>query len=78
MTAAHVPPNSRRRLLRFSGWFASVQALVMILIGSVYLLQLGWPSSMVAQLYTVTAFPMHFAMLAFVPWLVLLVPLCIA
>lgn len=68
---------SRSRLLRYTGWLATCQALLMLLVGSLYLIHLGWPTGWLAQIYTLTAFIMHFFMLAFVGWLLLQVPLII-
>jgi len=67
----------RRRLLRTTGWFACTVALLLLLLGTQYLSHYVLPDQCDARLYTVLAYTSHMAVLAFLPWLLLVAPLCL-
>ena len=63
---------SRGLMLRWVGWFGIVNALLFALIGTRYLLAFGMPSSGVATVYVALAFLGQFAVLGFLPMMLLL------
>mgnify|MGYP001827859323 FL=1 len=65
---------SRGLLIRWIGWFGIANGLLFALIGSRYLLAFGVPGSTVALIYVALAFVAHFALLGFLPMLLLLGP----
>jgi hypothetical protein len=68
---------TRRQLWRWLGWFGAVNAGLLLLIGLRYLGGYGWPESTLGMLYVPLTLLGHFALLAFLP-LVLLAGLAIA
>ena len=77
--SASQPRNrtGRGELIRWAGWFGIVNALLFALVGARYLLAFGMPTSGVAFVYMVLAFVAHFALLGFLPMLLLLGPAAI-
>ncbi len=67
----------RPELVRSSGWYFLTIALLLELLGLRYLADFPWPADALARIYTVIAYASHFALLAVVPWS-LLVPLLAA
>ena len=66
--------SARRRLLRWASWFAVVNAGLLALIGLRYLWYYVHLSPSVAWVYALLTFVGHFAALAYLPFLVVLVP----
>ncbi len=64
----------RRRLLRWGSWFAVANAGLVAVIGVRYLWQYTAPSAPIAWLYVLVATAGHWAALAYLPFLVILVP----
>jgi membrane-anchored protein YejM (alkaline phosphatase superfamily) len=67
--------TTRRRLLRWGSWFALVNAGGLALIGLRYLAHYAAPGLSVAWLYALVAYLGHVSALAYLPFLLLLVPL---
>ena len=63
-------PINRRRLFRWVAWFSFANTIFLLFIAFRYLHLMGWPSTWVAQLFTVLAVPGHFVMMAMVPLLI--------
>jgi len=61
---------SRSRLFRWVAWFSFANTFFLLLIAFRYLHLMDWPSTWVAQLFTVLALPGHFVTVAMVPLLV--------
>jgi hypothetical protein len=64
----------RRRLLRWGGWFALVNAGLLALIGVRYLWHYTAPAVPTAWLYVLVATAGHWAALAYIPFLLVLAP----
>ena len=67
-------PESRRSLLKWGGWFAAFNILLMCIIGLRYLLAYPWPEEIDARIYAVTAYLGQFSLLTFLPYLLIIVP----
>ncbi|MBE9548658.1 MAG: DUF3413 domain-containing protein [Proteobacteria bacterium] len=65
----------RSRLLRFIGWFSAVNALLLGLIGTRFLLYYGLPEGVLAGIYLLLAWTGYYSVLAFVPFFLLSLPL---
>jgi len=65
---------ARGLLIRWIGWFGIVNALLFAIVGSRYLLAFGAPESGVAFIYVALAFVGQFAVLGFLPMMLLLGP----
>jgi len=68
---------SRGTLLRWIGWFGIANAALFALVGFRYLLAFGWPESGIASVYVLLAFVGQFALLGFLPLMLLLGPLAL-
>ena len=66
-----------RALLKWGGWFTLVNALLMGIIGIRYLLSAPMPQEGLAQFYLFTAYVGHFAFLAYVSYILIILPLTI-
>lgn len=66
------PRRSLVALLRWAAWLCVANAGLMAVIGVRYLMFFDLPQGAVAVFYVVTAYVGHFAMLAFIPMLVIL------
>jgi len=69
--------TGRGELIRWAGWFGIVNALLFALVGARYLLAFGMPASGIAFVYMVLAFVAQFALLGFLPMLLLLGPVAL-
>lgn len=67
--------STRRSLLRWASWFFIINAGVMALVGMRYLADLPWPDSTLALVYTITAYLGHFALLGYLPFVLVVLPL---
>lgn len=65
----------RSRLLCFIGWFSAVNALLLGLIGTRFLLYYGLPEGVLAGIYLLLAWTGYYSFLAFVPFFLLSLPL---
>jgi len=68
----------RGALVRWTGWFGIVNAALFALVGTRYLFAFGWPESGIAILYVGLAFVAQFALLGYLPLMILLGPLAVA
>jgi len=66
---------TRRRLLRWGSWFAAVNAGCLAVIGLRYLVHYRAPGLSLAWAYALVAYLGHVSVLAYVPFLLLLLPL---
>jgi membrane-anchored protein YejM (alkaline phosphatase superfamily) len=66
------PALSRGTLVRWVGWFGLVNGFLAALIGLRYLLAYGMPESGIAVVYMTLAFVTQFAVLGFIPLMLLL------
>lgn len=62
---------TRGLLLRWSAWFGLANAALFSLIGIRYLFIYGWPADLLAAVYVALAFPAQFALLAYLPMVLL-------
>jgi len=69
--------SSRRRLLRWGSWFAVANAALLALVALRYLWYYSALGPSAAWLYAVVAFAGHMFLLAYLPFLVLLVPVIV-
>ena len=69
--------NARRRLLRWGSWFAVVNAAVLGIVGLRYLWHYSPPVPSVGWGYAVLAYVGHLTSLAYVPFLLVLVPVIV-
>ncbi|CAG0944749.1 Inner membrane protein YejM [Gammaproteobacteria bacterium] len=69
--------DSRRRLLRWIGWFVAANAALYALLGLRYLLLVPWQADALGLVYALLAYVGQFALLAALPAILLLVPLCL-
>lgn len=69
--------STRRRLLRWGSWFAVVNAACLAVVGLRYLRHYSAPAPSVAWLYAVLAWVGHSTALAYIPFLLLLVPVTV-
>jgi membrane-anchored protein YejM (alkaline phosphatase superfamily) len=81
-TSAGSTPDSaaavtRGSLLRWIGWFGIANAVLFALIGTRYLIAFGMPVSGAAGLYVALAFVGQFALLGFLPLMLLLGPIAL-
>ncbi|MDJ0926988.1 MAG: DUF3413 domain-containing protein [Gammaproteobacteria bacterium] len=67
----------RRQLLRWTGWFAAINVVLFALVGLRYLLIYRFPADLAGQIYAPLAFLGQMTLLAAVPLLLLLMPLCL-
>jgi len=67
--------DSRRHLLRWTGWFVAANALVLALLGLRFMAFAPWPADALGLGYTVLAYVGHFALLALLPALLVVIPL---
>jgi len=70
-------PLTRGLLLRWIGWFGLLNGGLAALIGLRYLLAFGMPADALAAVYVALAFVAQFAMLGFLPLMLLLGPLAL-
>lgn len=73
--AQHQEPSRRRDLLRWASWFFIINAALMALVGGRYLANLPWPDSTLDFVYTITAYIGHFALLGYLPFVLVILPL---
>lgn len=66
---------TRRRMLRWLGWFAMANAVVLACVGFLYLNHFSWPSSGLAVVYLVLVYIGHHLMMAAGPLFLLVMPL---
>jgi uncharacterized protein len=69
--------DSRRALLRWTGWFVAANAAVLGLLGLRFMLSVPWEPDVLGIVYAVLAFVGQFALLAFLPALIIVIPLCL-
>ncbi|MCC7328778.1 MAG: DUF3413 domain-containing protein, partial [Gammaproteobacteria bacterium] len=67
--------DSRRHLLRWTGWFVAANAVVLALLGLRFMAFAPWPAGALGLGYTVLAYVGHFALLALLPALLVVIPL---
>ena len=67
-------PESRRSLLKWGGWFAGANIVLMCIVGLRYLFIYSWPVELDAKFYAVVAFLGQFSLLAYLPYLLFVVP----
>ncbi|MCP3999313.1 MAG: DUF3413 domain-containing protein [Gammaproteobacteria bacterium] len=72
-----LPIPTRGALLRWIGWFGLANGVLAALIGLRYLLAFGMPESGVATLYVSLAFIAQFAVIGFIPLMLLLAPVAL-
>ena len=70
-------PAGRVRLLKWASWFAVLNAAVMGIVALRYLLRFPFPDEPVAILYVFLAYTGQFTLLAYLPFLLLLLPLAL-
>ena len=63
--------------MRWTGWFGIVNAALFALLGTRYLFAFGWPESGIAVIYVLLAFIAQFALLGYLPLMLLLGPLAV-
>lgn len=68
---------TRAMLLRWTGWFGIVNAALLALVGTRFLFAFGRPDSAIAGLYLFLAFVAQFALLGYLPLMLLLGPLTV-
>ena len=71
-------PETRRSLLKWGGWFAAVNILLMCIVGLRYLFAYPWPEQGDALIYAVMAYLGQFALLAYLPYLLIVAPVILA
>ena len=69
--------STRRRLLRWGSWFAVVNAALLAVVGLRFLWYYSAPAPSVAWLYAVLAWVGHSTALAYIPFLLLFVPVTV-
>ena len=69
--------SGRRRLLRWTSWFGVVNAAILSIAGLRYLWEYSPTSPAVAWTYAATAYVGHMTVLAYVPLMLLLVPVIV-
>ncbi|MBW7931644.1 MAG: DUF3413 domain-containing protein, partial [Gammaproteobacteria bacterium] len=69
--------DSRRRLLRWTGWFVAANAAVFALLGLRFMVFAPWPADTLGLVYTLLAYIGHFALLALLPALLIVMPLAL-
>lgn len=67
----------RRQLLRWTGWFAAANAAVFGLVGLRYLAAYPWDTDALGVVYAALTFIGHFALLAALPTLLIVVPVAL-
>jgi uncharacterized protein len=67
-------PESRRSLVKWGGWFAGANIILMCIIGLRYLFIYSWPVELDARFYAIIAFLGQFSLLAYLPYLLFVVP----
>jgi membrane-anchored protein YejM (alkaline phosphatase superfamily) len=67
MTARPPPADSRRLLFRWLGWFGMANAVLLGVVGLLYLNRFSFPDSGLAVLYLFSVYVGHHVMLAIVP-----------
>ncbi len=67
--------DTRRRLLRWTGWFVAANALVLGLLGLRFMVLVPWEPDALGITYAVLAYIGHFALLAALPAVLLIIPL---
>jgi membrane-anchored protein YejM (alkaline phosphatase superfamily) len=70
-----VEENTRRQLLCWTGWFGAANAAIYLLIASHYLWNYPFSSDVIGNAYVLLAFIAHTAFLAFLPLVLLVIPL---
>jgi membrane-anchored protein YejM (alkaline phosphatase superfamily) len=65
------PAVTRGLLLRWASWFGVTNGALLGLVGLRYLLAFGWPDGVLASVYVVLAFIGQFALLGFLPMVLL-------
>jgi membrane-anchored protein YejM (alkaline phosphatase superfamily) len=68
-------PPSRRQLLRWTGWFGVANVAINLLIASRYLWDYPFSSDVTGNIYVLLAFIAHAAFLAYLPLVLLVIPL---
>jgi hypothetical protein len=76
-TSASVPVT-RSNLVRWVGWFGITNGLLLGLVGLRYLLAFGLPNGLLATIYVVLVFIAQFALLGFLPMMLLAGSLALA
>lgn len=75
---AELERDTRRgTLIRWAGWFGAANALLFALAGFRYLLAFGWPDEPLALTYVLLAFVGQFALLGYLPLMLLLAPVAL-
>lgn len=69
--------DTRRRLLRWTGWFIAANTVIYALLGLRFLVFAPWPGDLLGLVYALLAFIGHFALLAALPTALVVVPLAI-
>ncbi len=77
-TVSESIPETRRSLLKWGGWFSAANILLMCIVGLRYLLAYPWPEQADARIYAVTAYLGQFALLAYLPYLLIVAPVILA
>lgn len=67
----------RRQLLRWTGWFAAVNAVLFGLVGLRYLVAYPWDTDALGVVYAALTFIAHFALLAALPALLVVAPVAL-
>ncbi len=70
-------PPTRLQLVRWIGWFGIVNAGLFAVVGLRYLLAFGIPDGALAVTYVALAFIAQFALLGFLPLMLLLAPIAL-
>ena len=69
--------KERKVLVRWSGCFFTLVSLIFIILGLRYLFLYSLPKGSLGFLYTFAAFISQFALLGYIPWLIILLPLSV-
>lgn len=71
----HIKDDKTSQIVSWGHWFTLFNILVVILLGSQYLLIADWPRTFMGRFYAIISAIGHFSFLAFIVYLVLLFPL---
>ena len=69
--------KERKVLVRWSGCFFTFVSLIFIILGLRYLFLYSLPKGPLGFFYTCAAFISQFALLGYIPWLIILLPLSV-
>ncbi|MCL4778249.1 MAG: DUF3413 domain-containing protein [Gammaproteobacteria bacterium] len=69
--------TTRRQLLRWTGWFVAANAALFALLGLRFIWLVPWQSDALGLVYALLAYVGHFSLLAALPALLVVIPLCL-